>query len=716
MFRTALLSSAAITLTMTAPAFAQDTVATGSASSTPEQDSADRTGLHDVAGEEIIVTAPFARAQTDVLSGTSVLTGTELTRELRPTVGDTLARQPGVSATSFGPNVSRPVLRGFQGERIRILTDGIGSIDVSNTSADHATAINPLTAERIEVLRGPASLLFGSSAIGGVVNVIDNRIPRTVPAAPAHFDVIATYGSAADETSIGGVINIPVTENIVFHADGSYLNTADLRTGGYLYSRQIRAEAAEHAREFDEPELLEEAEERGKLANSAAETTEISGGLSYIGSGGSIGFAVTRYDNLYGVPGRFELEGDHGGGGGHDHDHSGVRLDLQQTRVDVRGELETGDGFIERISVRAARADYQHDEIESDGGIGTSFFNEGYEGRIEAVQSERDGWTGAIGGQFFIRDFDVEGEEKFLPANKTRQFGIFTLQSKDFGALRAEAGARYEHSNIDADADADLGNGNIARSFDAFSFSLGASYPLMDGLRIGLNGSRSERAPSAEELFANGPHIGTQAFEIGDPDFEKESSWGLEATLKGQGEGYRFALSAYHNWFDNYIYDYQPGTFADGLPVFQYAQADARYYGLEGEFSARLAQVGGTEIRGDILGDYVHATIDDSNPAPRIPPLRLLAGLEAKAEKFGARVEVEHAFEQDRVAEYETTTDAYTMVNASIVWTPMADNATSFILSANNLLDVEARRHASVLKDYAPLAGRDIRVTARFHF
>jgi iron complex outermembrane receptor protein len=673
---------------------------------------------HDQPSPEIVITAPYARNQTDILSGTSVVSGEKLDRDLRPTIGDTLASLPGVSASSFGPAVSRPVLRGFQGERIRILTDGIGSIDVSNTSADHAAVINPLTAERIEVLRGPAALLFGSSAIGGVVNVIDNRIPRRVPDEPVHADLTATYGSAAEERSIGGVVDLPLGGGFVAHADGSYLRTGDLRTGGYLYSRETREHALHHAEEDGDAELAEEATVRGRLPNSDARTWDVAGGLSLIRDGGSIGFAVSRYESLYGVPERFDVHADHdheepGHDPGDGHAHEQVRLNVKQTRADVRGELKTG-GFIERIRFRGAGADYRHDELEPDGAIGTSFFNKGREGRIELVQADRGGWRGAIGGQFFLRDFHVVGDEKFLPQSRTRQYGLFTLQSLDLGDVRAEAGARFERANVRAFADADLGNPDIARSFDAFSFSAGASYPIAEGIRIGLNGSRTERAPSAEELFANGPHAGTQAYEIGNPGFGKESSWGLEATLKGQREGFNFAFSAYHNWFANYIYDFQTGAEIDELPVFQYAQADARYYGVEGEISARLAQLGPFEIHADVLGDYVHATVVDTGPAPRIPAGRLLGGIEAQSDRLNTRIEVERVFGQDRIAAFETPTDGYTMVNASLSWKPFEDNPTSITLSANNMFDVEARRHASVLKDFAPLAGRDIRLTARF--
>lgn len=698
MIRSALwLSSAA--LFVPAAAFAQAPTA---APAPGDQAQADP--YHDEAPAEIIVTAPYARNQADVLSGTSVLTGQELTRELRPTIGETLARQPGVSATSFGPNASRPVLRGLQGERVRVLTDGIGSFDVSNTSVDHAVAINPLTADRIEVLRGPTALLFGSSAIGGVVNVIDSRIPRRVPTEPVHVEALGTYGSAANERSGSAALDVPVNDRIVLHVDGTYSKADDVETGGYILAAPQRAQAAASA----DPEIAELADLRGKLPNSASEFWEVAGGASVITETGNLGFSVSHLDNRYGVPVRYSLDGG---------EAEQVSLHVQQTRADMRAEVETGGGFLDRIRLRAGAADYRHDELEDTGEIGTTFYSQGMEARLEAVQATRGAWKGAFGGQMFIRDLNVIGEEKFLPRSETQQFGAFTLQSFELGAIRAEAGGRYEYTVARAAADADLGNDNIRRSFNSLSGSLGASIGILGNIRFGVNGSHSERAPSAEELFANGPHAGTQAFEVGSPDFVKETSNGIEATLKGSGDGYSFGLSAYHNWFDNFIYENPTGAVEDDLPVFQYQQADARLWGFEAEASARLASVGDTAIVIDGLADYTRATIVDVGPAPRIPPLRVLGGIEAQGQLVQARAEVEHVTDQDRTAQFETDTPAYTMVNASVAVRPFGrNNPTSLTLSANNLFDVEARRHASFLKDFAPLAGRDIRATVRVSF
>ena len=659
---------------------------------------------HAPEGEEIVVTG-FARRREDVLSGVAVVSGEELTRELRSTIGETLARQPGVSATSFGPNASRPVLRGFQGERIRVLTDGIGSFDVSNTSVDHAVAINPLTADRIEVLRGPSALLFGSSAIGGVVNVIDARIPRRVPDEAVHVEGILTYGSAANERSVNAAVDVPIGEQFVFHLDGNYVNTDDLEIGGFVLTPELRAQAAASP----DPEIQALAELRDRLPNSAAETSDLAAGIAWISGGNNAGLSINRYDSLYGVPVRYSLDPAI--------EAEEVRLDIKQTRVDARAEIDTGHGFIDSLRLRGGHSDYRHFELEDTGEIGTTFRNEGWEGRAEAIQSTRQGWGGGFGAQYFQRDFNVEGEEKFLPPNLTRQFGLFVLQTVDRGAFKAEAGARYEHSSLRADADADLGNPEIRRSFDAFTGSLGASYAILPEVRIGLNSTRSERAPAAEELFANGPHAGTQSFEVGDPTFSTEKSWGLEGTLRGSGDGYSFGAAIFHSWFDGYIYEQPTGQIEDDLPVFQYLQDDARYFGIELEGSVRLAEIGGVTINADAVADYVRATIEGVGPAPRIPPLRLLGGLEAQSQAVDGRVEVEWVSDQDRTADFETPTDGYTMVNASLAIRPFGEaNSTSFLLSVNNLFDVEARRHASFLKDFAPLAGRDFRISARVTF
>ena len=670
------------------------------AADAPQSDDA-----HPVQPNDIIVTAPFNRDRAAVLAGTSVLTGEALTRDVRTTIGDTLAKLPGVSSTSFGPNASRPILRGFQGERVRVLKDGIGSVDVSNTSVDHPVVVNPLTAERIEVLRGPSALLYGSAAIGGVVNVLDGRIPRRIPDHTVHVDATGTYGSATQERSGFGQVDVSLGGGFVAHLDGSYSKTSDLDTGNFILSAPLRAQAAITA----DPAIRDLATLKGKLPNSSARTWEIAGGAAYIADGGTVGVSFSHYDNLYGVPIRFSLDPSVKA--------EQVRIAAKQDRADLRAEINADGGFIDKIRFRTAFADYRHSEIDDTGAIGTTFLNKSNESRLEFAQAKRGNWRGAFGAQLAIRDFNVIGAEAFLPKNTTQQFGIFTLQEIDAGPFKAEAGARFERTNLSATENAVIGNPDLRRSFSAVSGSLGASYEIAPEVRIGLTASHSERAPAAEELFANGPHVGTQAFEIGNPDFALEKSNGVEVSLRGSRPGLSFSVAVYHDWFSNFIYEDQTGAIQDDLPVFQLRQADARYWGLEGEIAATVARFGGWTLKADALGDYTHATITGVGPAPRIPPLRFLGGIAGTSDILDLRAEVEWTSKQTRLAAFETPTPGFTLVNASATLRPFGKTSkASLILSANNILNAEARRHASFLKDYAPLAGRDIRVTARISF
>jgi iron complex outermembrane receptor protein len=674
--------------------------------------------IHSEVGDDIIVTAPFARDRFAMTTAVGVLQGEALVRDMRPTIGETLIRQPGVSASFFGPNASRPILRGLDAERVRILTDGIGSFDVSNTSADHAVAINPLTADRVEIVRGPAALLFGSSAIGGVVNVTDKRIAREIPEEFAHIDAAANFGTAAKERGVAGAVDVPLGETgLVAHADGSFRKTGDYRVGGYVFSEDLRAEAAHEG-----GEVAEEALAKGRVPNTDSRTWEAAGGLSWIGAAGNFGVSVARLESNYGIPGRLELaHDDHGDDHDHDHDdhdheeghsHNNIRLDMRQTRVDARAEVPLSGAF-SQLNFRFGWADYQHDEIEESGEIGTSFFSDALEARLELVQADNGGWRGATGAQILSRRFEAVGEEAYIPLNTTDQVGLFTAQTVNLGSFDLEAGGRFEHSRVRS------APASFTRQFDAFSGSAGVSVPVGDSLRFAASLAYTERAPAAEELLANGAHAATGTFEIGNPDLAKERSLGAEAVLRGRGSGWRFELSGFFNRFHDFIYLSPTGQEEDELPVFAYLQDGARHWGFEAEGAYTLFETGGgTRIEATGLVDFVRADIlGGKGPAPRIPPLRLVGGLEANGNVFGGRLEVEHATKQDRAAAYESETPGWTMVNLSASWSPLGHRSkTAIVVSVNNIFDVDARRHSSLLKDYAPLPGRDFRLGARFSF
>lgn len=688
------VSSVLALVAVAAPAAAQDA-----------QDNAYHT--HD--DQDIVVTGAVQVSRKDVLSGVAVLSGEELTGSLRTSIGETLARTPGVTATSFGPGASRPVLRGLQGERVRLLTNGIGSIDVSNTSADHAPAVNPLLAHKIEVLRGPQSLQYGSAAIGGVVNVIDHRIPVEVPDEPLHLAALASYGSAADERSLAGSADVGLGGGWVLHADGSYARTGDLRIGGYTLTPALRAEALATSLLPHDPEIdfAGNAAVKDRLPNSAVRTWSAGTGLAYINDGGSIGVAYSHFDSRYGVPPRLATQDGQ--------EQEEPVLHLKQDRLDARAEIITGGDWLDKIALRYAYGDYTHAEINPSGVIGTRFLSTGQEGRLELTQAAKGGWKGGSGVQFVLRDFNVIGDEAYLPRNATSQVGFFTVQQLELGQFRLEAGLRYEQTRQTAKpvaAQPQFFSGQ--RSFDALSASVGGALDVAPGWKIGINLSQAERAPSAEELFANGPHHGTESYEVGNPLLRMERAKSAELVVRGSGDAFDLELSAYHSWFDNFIYEARSGAIVDGLPEYRISQANARLYGFEAQLDVTLARPGIWTIKADALADYVHATITGAGPAPRIPPLRVLGGVSAKSPNWDLRAEVERVTGQDRVAAFETATPGYTMVNAQVAFRPWGkERPLSFVVSANNLFDVTARRHASFLKDYAPLAGRDIRITAR---
>jgi len=700
-----LLISAAILTLPAAPALAQD--------SKPPVERTER-GMDDDFHDDdmIIVTAPYVE-RLDILAGTSVLSGDQLAEDLRGQIGDSLTGLPGVSSTSFAPGSSRPVLRGFQGPRVKVLTDGIGALDASNTSVDHAVTIDPLTAQRVEVLRGPAVLLFGGDAIGGAVNVIDKRIPRDVPDDAVHLDAVGGYGSAANDWSIAGSVDVPLTRKLVIHADGSFRDSDDVRVPGLVLSPALRAEVlAAAAEEAEEGHDEEAANLSGRVPNTASRTQTAGAGIAYIDDGGNLGFSVSYYDTDYGVPARPGSGHAHGDAEEtEDEEEAPVTIGLKQIRADLRGGVNLG-GFFEALNFRAGYSDYEHTEFEGDE-IGTVFSVSGIEARAELVQADHDGWRGVIGTQVLARDFNAIGAEAFVPKNSIESWALFAVQEVDLGDWEVEGALRFDQTDIAANTV------DFDRSFNTLSGAFGLAYAPDDAaFRIGANLSRSERAPSAEELLSNGPHIATQAFEIGNPDFTTEKSWGGELYARWDSDDVQLSATVYANLFNDYIFEDETGGEEDGLPIFRYFQRDATYYGVEASASVLLARAGGFDFIADGVADYVRAKIDDGGgPVPRIPPLRLLGGLKAHSDSLDLRAEVEWSGSQHKVATFETASDSFTMVNASVAWRPFGPGGNLTLLaSANNIFDVTARRHASFTKDYVPLSGRDIRISAKISF
>ena len=671
----------------------------------------------------IIVSAQGLR-ELDILAGTSVIEGDELQRELAGQLGETLQELPGVSTTAFAPGASRPVLRGLQGERVRTLIDGIGVLDVSNLSVDHAVSIDPLTAERIEVLRGPAVLLYGSQAIGGVINVIDKRIPRRVPDEPVHVDALFAADTASNLYEGAGSLDVPIGDSFVFHVDGSYRNTDDYNIGGFSVASALRAEILEEAAEEaaegelgEAEELREAANQEGFVPNSFTETAQGSVGFSYIGAGGTIGFSAGIYDTLYGVPGRpgaghhhGEEKDEEGGEEEGEEEEERVSIDLRQYRYDMFAEVDLGGNFFDSLRFRGGYSDYTHTEFEGEE-VGTVFDVEAIEARLELVQSETGPLRGAVGVQYLFRDFEAVGEEAFVPPNRTESFALFALQEVGDGPLQAEFGGRYETTSVDS---VPLG---ISRNFDTISGAAGLFYSLSAGLRLGGSVSYTERAPSAQELYSNGPHIATQAFEIGDPTLTEESAVGGELSLRGSVGMADISVAAFYTSFDDYIFLAETGEEEDDLPVFAFLQKDADYYGAEGQVVLNFVESDDFRFLTDLRAEYVRAERDDGTNLPRIPPLSLYGAAEAGFGLVDVRGEVQWFAEQDDIASFETATDDFTLVNASVTWSPFANRpGVTVIGKVDNILDVVGRHHASFTKDFVPITGRNFKLSIRSSF
>ena len=660
-------------------------------------------------GEMTVTASPGARAGDELVRAVSVLDGAELLAALEPTLGETLAKQPGVSTTYFGPGASRPVIRGQGGDRIRVLDNGLGTGDVSTTSPDHAVALDPLLAERIEIVRGPATLLYGSGAVGGVVNVLDDSIPDYLPEERLTGALTLRGGTAADERA-GAVELAGALGRFAWHADLSRRESDDVEIPGFAESAALRAAEAAEAGEDDGGE---EEQAFGVLPNSAVETEGGRFGLSWIGDQGFLGVSYARFDTLYGVPGHAHEHHEGGEHEGEEEEEEGpVRIDLAQERFDLRGEWSLTSGLLRGLKLRLGRVDYEHVELEGDE-IGTRFATDSREARLEASHRPFGPLTGAWGVQWSAREFTAIGEEAFVPANDSSSRALFAFEEVASGPLTWQFGARFEEVDYDV-ADPALPD----RAFSGLSGSAGVVWKLRESLSLTASLSRSVTMPNAEALYSNGAHVATRVFEIGDPALAEETSLNAEIGVRGEAGRFRGELTLFRNEVDDFIYESFTGAELDGLPVVAFLQDDAEFTGFEAAAHVELFHEAESHLELDLSVDAVRAELAVSGePLPRIPPLRYGAGLTWRSDRWSASADVRRVEAQDRVAPFESGTDGYTLVGASLGWRFfVGDTVHDLLLSGVNLGDEEARVHASYVKDLAPLPGRDLRLTYRVRF
>jgi iron complex outermembrane receptor protein len=620
-------------------------------------------------GDEVVVTATAdPRTLSDLAQPVSVLSGDELALSARPSLGETLAEQPGVHSTFFGAGASRPVIRGQGGNRIRILENGVDSGDVSDTSPDHAVAADPFSAEKIEIVRGPATLLYGSNAIGGVVNLIDDRIPEYLPGTPIEGTVSLVGSSNAEERG-GGVTLGGGAGKVAWNASGFRRETDDYESG------------------------------EGTVVNSDLEADGGSAGLSVIGEKGFLGAAVRTYDSNYGNPAEEE-----------------VHLELEQRRLDLRGGTSARFGIFDGARFRFGLTDYEHTELEGEE-VGTRFLNDAWEGRLDAPHRQVGSFHGSVGLQLSKRSFEAIGEEAFVPPTDNDTWAAFVFEEVGTGSLRGQLGLRYDHQDSSA-------TGQPDRSFSASSASAGLLWSPSETYSAALTLARAVKLPDPEALYANGPHIATGVFEIGDPGLDEETTLGVDLSLRKTAGRVRGELSVFSSRADDYIFDELTGEVVEGeeeeepLPVVRFTQADAELYGGEAAAHIELLHREPHHLELELSGDLVRAELTDSGePLPRISPSRFGGGLRYQGDRLSGSFFVRRTTEQDRVAELETSTDGYTMVDASVGYRFfLGDLVHDLLLSATNLTDEVARNHVSFLKDVALLPGRDVRLTYRLSF
>lgn len=629
---------------------------------------------------------PLGVASDDMVVPVSVLGGRELSLRRQGTLGETLNGIPGVTATQFGPNASRPIIRGLDAERVRIMQNGVGVLDASSLSFDHAVGIDPLIIEQIDVVRGPAALLYGGSAMGGVVNAIDHRIPKEslngyTGRAEARF-------GGPDNTRNGAAVVDVGNGLFALHADVYSRETSNLDIPGYAVSkRKSLADGTER-------------DSKGKktLNNSAGFANGGAMGASWTFDKGYLGLSYADSNNYYGTV----AEDD-------------VKIDMNNKRTELAGEVRDLKGPIEKLKLRMAYTNYKHVELEN-GEVGTTFKNRGMQGSLEGTHQTFLGLNGVVGYQFQNTRFMALGEEAFVPSVTTQDQSLYLYEEYAIDKHKITFGGRTGETSVrSADSD-NFGTGQNKR-FSPNSFALGGLYTIDESWVATVNLSHNERAPSYFELFADGPHIATGQVEIGNTALKKERSNGIDAQLKWKSGGHSITLGAYATKFKNFIGLFNTGNdrLVDGelLPEAEFRAVPALFKGLELEGKFALNDEWALRLR----GDYVHAKDTRNNDyLPRISPLRLGGGLDYRLGNWNARMDVLHAFKQNDVAENELKTDDYTNLSALVAYKLPVKYHVELFAKANNLLNDEIREHASFLKDISPAGARSVLVGARADF
>jgi len=675
--------------------------------------------------DQIIVTASPLRSTVEQLAQPiTVIRGDELIKKQSTSIGEMLSQEPGLSSTYFGPIASRPVIRGQYGERVSVLINGLDVLDASGFSEDHQVTTDGLLSESIEIIRGPATLLYGSGAAGGLINVVDTRLPEQAIDRPFSGGVAVGADTAAGNREVairsllvGNGINGSGSSTLSF--DYFRRSTNNITIPGFAESAAFIA--AEEAEEAELPLLLDpgrdddhddEEEVFGLVDNTDSGTSGAAVGASFIGDRGFFSASLSGFDSEYGIPGHHHHEEEEED---HDEEEEAVRIDLQQRRIDVKGEYNLDGKFISDIHYRAAVNDYTHTEFEG-AETGTVFKVKGSDNRLELRHVPWGNLAGAIGIQYKQVDFAAIGEEAFVPASDTSRFSLFAfeeLRPNDSWILQASA--RVESQKITGAA--------LSQQYDnsAFGASVGAIWRPIEDIRISANLAFTERHPTATELYASGPHLATQRYErgstvLGNGFLELEESTNLDLTVHGDTVGLEWSITGFVNSVDNYITLQPTALELDHMTVFDYGQSDVKFYGIEAQALFELWDRDDSHLHLSVFTDFVHAEQSASGTyLSRIPPSRVGLELHGGWNQFDVSLDATFAADQDKITAYELPTEGYTLLNLSVNYA-FDDPDLYLFVRGSNLLDEEIRQHTSPLKDLIPLPGRSLHVGLRYEF
>jgi iron complex outermembrane receptor protein len=640
--------------------------------------------------DEIIISTPMQDRLSSSARPVTILHNEELRLKASSTIGETLKNEMGVHSQSFGPNAGLPVIRGQHGPRVRVLNNGLGTNDASQASPDHASTAIPMLADRVEILRGPATLLYGSGAIGGVVNVIDNRIPEKVPEQLMESTLEQRYNSVSNEHSTA--VKIEGGKNhFAYHLDGYYRENDNIGISG----NAIDVSRAQ----FSEPSLSVTNNTDGFINNSSADSLSGTAGFSFVGDFGFFGFSASVLDNDYGIP----PDGTAGA--------EFARIEQEQNKLDFKGEWNNPEDFFETIKTKLSFTNYEHTEANE-----AQFNNDTFEGRLEAPHKSIFGLDGVMGVQFITSQFsalDSPGQDYIVPGTRTTTYSAFLQESIDVGPTVAQFGFRLEHAIVNSRLRASPDS-----SFTPISVSVSDLWKIDDQSSLNLALTRSQRAPQVQELFFEGAHEATRSFERGNPDLKTETSYNIDLGYKFNSSWVTAELNLFHNWVNDYIYQQRTGAIVGGSPEVSFQQKSATFMGYEAQLIFPVWKNPSQVVDLTLFSDVTQAKLHNGGHVPQTPPLRWGFQVDHAYGDWSSNLRLTRAEKQWNSGTNEADTPGYYLLNLNTHYHVKNFQKADMLVYAkgNNLLNENIRNSASFLRNFSPEPGIGAEVGVRVKF